>query len=103
MGVARVFSLGVFGFGAGAGALGSLGVELEVAEDFGGAGDDGLGKAGEAGHLDAVAFVGGAGLDFAEEDDVFVPLADGDVVVLDGFFAGGEVAELVVVGGEEGA
>ena len=74
-----------------------------MAEDFGGAGDDGLGEAGEAGDLDAVAFVGGAGLDFAEEDDVLVPLADGDVVVFDRFFAGGEVAEFVVVGGEEGA
>ena len=103
MGIACVLGLGVFGLGGGVGSFWALRIEFEVAEDLGGAGDDGLGESGEAGDLDAVAFVGGARLDFAEEDDVFVPFADGDVVVFDRFFAGGEVTELVVVGGEEGA
>ena len=102
MGGAGVFGFGVFGF-FGMRLFGALGVEFEVTEDFGGAGDDGLGQAGEAGDLDAVALVGGARLNFAEEDDVFVPFADGDVVVFDGFLAGGEVTEFVIVGGEEGA
>ena len=53
--------------------------------------------------MDAVGFVGGAGEDLVEEDDLLVPLADGDVAVHDGFAGVGEVGELVVVGGEEGA
>ena len=72
-------------------------------EDGFGAVEDGFGEAGEAGDLDAVGFVGGAGEDFVEEDDFLVPLADGDVEVGDGFAGVGEVGELVVVGGEEGA
>lgn len=67
------------------------------------AGEDGLGEAGEAGDLDAVGFVGGAGEDFVEEDDFLVPLAHGDVAVGYGFSSICEVCELVVVGGEEGA
>ena len=93
---------GGFAFAGGLG-LGAGGVLFEVAEDFLGAVDDGFGEARQLGDLDAVGFVGGAGEDFAEEDDVVVPFADGDVVVFDGALGVGEVAELVVVGGEEGA
>ena len=83
--------------------LRAAGVHFEVAEDVLGAVDDRLRQAGEFGDLDAVGFVGRAGEDFAKEDDVVVPLADRDVVVLDGVLGIGEVAEFVVVGGEEGA
>ena len=103
LGKVVVWSAGIFGLGVGFFCVRFLRVEFEVAEDFGGAGDDGLGEAREASDLNTVAFVGRTRLDFAEEDDVFVPLADGDVVVLDRFFTGGEVAEFVIVGGEEGA
>ncbi len=53
--------------------------------------------------MDAVGFIGSAGEDFAEEDDFFVPFADGDVEVSDGGAGLGEVGELVVVRGEERA
>ena len=74
-----------------------------MGEDLFCAVDDGLGEAGEAGDLDAVGFISRSGEDFAEEDDVFIPLAHGDVVVRDGFLRVCEGAELVVVGGKEGA
>lgn len=57
---------------------------FELLEDFFGSRDDVFGEAGESGDLDAVAFFGAAGEDLAEEDDLLVPLLDGDVVVLHG-------------------
>lgn len=56
---------------------------LEVEEDFAGALDDRPGQAGEFGDVDAVAAVGAAGDDAAEEDDAAVLLGDGDVAVAD--------------------
>ena len=97
----------VVGGGGGAAARGKLGggglLALEAGEDDVGAVDDGGGEAGEAGDVDAVALVGGAGDDAAEEDDGVALFADLDGVVFDAGEGGGEVGELVVVGGEEGA
>ena len=53
--------------------------------------------------MDAVALVGGAGDDFAEEDDFVVPFADRDIAVGHSGAGAGEVGEFVVMGGEEGA
>jgi hypothetical protein len=72
---------GVFGFGSALLGVGFGGVEFEVTQDAFGALDDGFWEAGEAGDLDAVTLVGGTVEDLAEEDDLFVQLADGDVVV----------------------
>ena len=55
-------------------------------EDVFGSINDGWREAGEAGYLDAVRLVSGAGEDLTEEDDVIVPFSDGDVVVLHGLF-----------------
>ena len=44
-----------------------------------------------------------AGENFSKEDDVVVPLANGDVEVSDGVLRVREGAKLVVVGGEQGA
>jgi len=74
-----------------------------VAEDFLGAVEDGFWEAGESCDLDAVGFIGWAGEDLAEEDNVFVPLSHGDVEVSDGVLGFGEGAEFVVVSGKEGA
>ena len=90
------FGEGGFAFG------GEFGV-FEIGQDFAGAFEDGFGEAGEARDLDAVALVGGAGDDFAEEDDVVVPFADRDVAVGHAGAGAGEVGELVVVGGEKRA
>ena len=79
------------------------GVGFEGGQDGFGAVEDFLGEAGEAGDLDAVGFVGGAGDDLAEEDDAVVPLAHGDAVVFHGGAAAGEGGEFVIVGGEDGA
>ena len=96
----------VVGGGGGAAALGELGggglLAFEAGEDDVCAVDDGGGEAGEAGDVDAVAFVGGAGDDAAEEDDGVALLADLNGVVFDAGEGGGEVGELVVVGGEKG-
>ena len=92
---------GGFGYGGLAG-----GVEFgffEVFEDFLGAGDDRVWEAGESGDLDAVALVCAAGEDFSQEDDLVVPLADGDIEILHAAAGALEVGEFVVVGGEEGA
>ena len=52
--------------------------------------------------MDAVAFVGAAFDDLPEEDDLVVPLADGDVVVAQARHPRGEFGQLVVVRSEEG-
>ena len=76
---------------------------FEPGEDFFGAVVHAAGDAGELGDVDAVALVGGAGDDLMEEDDLVLPFFDGDVVVGDAGELVGQVGELVVVGGEEGA
>lgn len=83
--------VGVFGLGALFLRFGFHGVEFEVGEDGFGALDDDFREAGEAGDLDAVAFVGGSGEDLVEEDDFLVPFPNGDVVVGDGAFGIGEI------------
>lgn len=74
---------------------------LEIAEDGFGAVDNRFGYAGQARDLDAVAFVGAAGEDFAEKDDLIVPFADGDVEIVEARESGGEFGEFVVMSGEE--
>jgi hypothetical protein len=86
---------GRFAFG------GEFGV-FEVGEDFLGAFDDRFGDAGEARDLDAVAFVGSALDDFAQENNLVVPFADGDVVVAHARKAAGEFGEFVIMRGEKG-
>ena len=71
------------GGGGGATRAGGAG-GLELAQDLLRPGDDGTGQAGEAGDVDAVGVVGGAGDDVVEEDDFLALLGDGDVVVDDG-------------------
>jgi len=90
------------GGGGGFADLLGLGTLVDL-EDFAGAGDDGVGKAGETGYFDAVAFAGGAGFDGVEEDDAGGVFADGDADVAEMREAVGEEGEFVVVGGEEGA
>ncbi len=72
-------------------------------EYLAGAGDDIGGKAGEASNFDAVALVGGAGFDAAEEDDLVAEFADRDMHIADAGNETLEFGELVIVGGEEGA
>ena len=97
-------NLGFAGAGLGEAGLAEVAefVFFEVGQDFLGAGDDFGGEAGQAGDLDAVGFVGGAGFDAAEEDDAVALFADADVVVLDAGKGEGDVGQFVVVGREEG-
>src|SRR5699024_5079747 len=60
------------------------------------------GQAGQLGHLDAVAVVGRAADDPAQESDVLAPLFDRDVVVFDPLDLPFQVGQLVVMGGEQG-
>ena len=59
------------------------------------------GRPGEPRDLDAVAAIGAARHDLAQEDDVVLPLADDDVEVGDAGQRVGEVGELVVVRRED--
>ena len=72
-------------------------------EDFAGAFHDGFGETGETGNFDPVTFVGGAGLNAAEENDFVGRFFHADVDVLDGGEKVGEFGEFVIVGGKEGA
>src|SRR5580704_7053967 len=72
-------------------------------EDFAGALDDAARKAGEAGNLDAVAFVGASGLDTAQENNLVGRLLNGDVNVLHAGKEISKLSELVIVRGEERA
>src|SRR5512146_2640615 len=64
--------------------------------------DDDLGRqAGELGDLDAVAAVGGAGFDSAQENDSAGAFLDRHVVVLHAGELVGEFGELVVMRGKE--
>src|SRR5208282_4698684 len=76
---------------------------LVLYQDFAGAFDNGAGQAGEAGDFDAVAFVGAAGFDFAEEDDFAGSFFDADMDIFYGGKEFGELGEFVIVGGEKGA
>ena len=85
---------GVFFAGGGLGEFGEAVLEFaffEVGEYLVGAEDDFFGEAGEAGDVDAVAFVGGAGGDAAEEDDGVAVFADLNGVVLHAVEGDGEV------------
>ena len=79
--------LGVLTVGGGFGfAGGECFAELVLAlfvffQDFAGSLDDAAGQAGQAGYLDAVAFVGAAGFDVAEKDDFVGCFFYGDVDV----------------------
>ena len=52
--------------------------------------------------MNAVGFVGGAGHDFAQENNALVFFADEDVVIFDAGEGEGDVGQLVIVGGEQG-
>src|SRR5438093_11813453 len=83
------------------GAFGGEFALFEVAEDFLGALDDGLRHAGQAGDLDAVAFVRAAFDDSVQEHDLVVPLANGHVEVFEARQAPGEFGQFVIVGGKK--
>ena len=58
-------------------------------------------QAGETRHLDAVTLVRAAGDDFAEENDLLVPFAHGDVEIAYAFAVLGEFGQLVIMRGEQ--
>src|SRR5262249_40938168 len=72
-------------------------------ENFFGAIEDFLWQTGEAGDLDAVAFVCAAGGDFAEKNDLLVPFAHGDIQISNAFAVLGEVCQFMIMRGKEGA
>lgn len=76
---------------------------FQVGEDLCASFYYGFWDAGEFGYVYAVAFVGAAGQDFVEEDDVVGPFADGDVAVFDIRQQVRKLGQLMVVGGKEGA
>ena len=82
----------------------AVGVELgqlQVAQNLLGARDDLRRQPGQPRDLDAVTLVRAALDDLAQEDDLVVPLAHGDVVILDAGPGHLEFGEFVVMGGEE--
>ena len=74
---------------------------FELGEQRLGSRDDGIGQAGQARDLDAVAPVGAARPHLVQEDDLVVPLAYGDVEVSDGRQPIGQLGQLVEVRREE--
>src|SRR5699024_8623501 len=78
------------------------GLRFELAQHGVGPLDDGVGQAGKLGDLNAVAVVGRAGNDAAQERDVVAPLFDRNVVVFDPFDVLLHAGQLMVVGGKEG-
>ena len=82
---------------------GGVAAGLELGEHRLGARDDRRRQAGELGHRDAVAAVGGAVGDFVEEDEVALPLARADMVERQAVEPAGEAGELVIMGREQGA
>ena len=71
-----------------------------MGKNFFGAIKDFFWQAGEAGDLDAITLIGATGDDFAQENDLLVPFADGDVQIADTFAVLGELGELVIVRGK---
>src|SRR5208282_5338863 len=72
-------------------------------KDFAGALDDAAREAGEASDFDAVALIGAAGFDAAEENNFVGRLFDGDVNVLHAGEEIGELSEFVIMRGEQRA
>ena len=60
-----------------------------------------LRQAGQTRDLDAVAFVRAARDDFAQENDLLVPFAHGDVEIANAFAVLGELGQLMIMRGEE--
>ena len=60
-------------------------------------------QAGEARDLYAVTFVGAARDDFAQKNDLFVPLAHGDIQIADAFAILGEFDQLMIMRGKQTA
>ena len=79
----------------------ALASRFELGEQRLGSRDDGIGQAGQARDLDAVAPVGAARPHLVQEDDLVVPLAYGDVEVSDGRQPIGQLGQLVEVRREE--
>ena len=58
-------------------------------------------QAGEPRDLDAVTFVRAAGDDFAQENDLLVPFAHGDIEIADAFAVLGEFGQLMIMRGKQ--
>ena len=78
------------------------GIGLEVRQNHPGPSDDFVREAGEASHVDTVAFIGGASDDFAKKNDLIVPFAHGHVVIFHASARFGERGEFMIVGGKQG-
>jgi len=78
-----------------------LGV-LQVGENLLRAGEHFFGNARQPGHLQTIAFVGAPRQNFAQENDLIVPLADCHVEIPQAGEPGGQFGQLMVMGGEEG-
>jgi hypothetical protein len=78
-----------------------LEVAAEASKDVAGPVNDDGRDAGELRHLNSVALVGGAGNDFAQKDDLVVPLFHRDVEVRDARLRLRQIGDLMVVRGEE--
>ncbi len=76
-------------------------VLFEVRQDLARARDDLRRQPRQPRHLDAVAAVGSARDDLAQEDDVVLPLARGHVIVDDARRRIGQIRQLVIVRGEQ--
>src|SRR6266511_159321 len=74
-----------------------------MGKNFFGAIEDFLGQTGQARNLYAVAFVGAASDDFAEENDLLVPFAHGDIQIANAFAVLGELGQLVIMRGKQSA
>ena len=80
-----------------------LGILLKVGEDCLRTVNDVDGQAGQSGDLDSVTFVRCASYDFAQEDDLVVPLPHRHIVVLNACPVLRQHRKLVVMGGEKRA
>ena len=60
-------------------------------------------QAGEARDLYAVTFVGAAGDDFAQKNDLLIPFAHGDIQIANAFAVLGEFGQLVIMRGKQTA
>src|SRR6266542_685046 len=83
------------------GGLRSCAIRLfQVRENFFGAIENFFWQTGEARDVDSVTFVRTAGDNFAQENDLLVPFAHGDVEIADTTAVFGELGQLVVMRGE---
>src|SRR5687768_14823444 len=74
---------------------------LKIRKNNFGALDDRFRNPGEAGHLDAIAFVSAPFHDLAQEDDLVIPFPHSHVEVTKAGQTPGKFSEFVVMRGEE--